>query len=151
MNDLDSLKHRVDAATGPSRELDYRIQYALFPDQQVLLNPGDVRSRREAVRGPLSEMPVDGWEDWEGVALHAGADVYTASLDAALALMEKMLPGCDFDLSRVTAYAAGVIEGGPNLSCEINYDNRQWGNTLPLAILSALFAALIAKAGESVE
>lgn len=83
----------LEGMTWPSREVDARIHYALFPNTEVLLDPGDMCTKRPARRGPLSEMPIDGWADYDAICHHIGADRYTASLDAITALVERVLPG----------------------------------------------------------
>lgn len=90
---LQELLERVEKADGPDRELDARIWKALNPDQQVLFDGGDVRTRRPAEYGRLADLPLDGFGDWEGIAGHIGAPCMTASVDAALALVETKLPG----------------------------------------------------------
>lgn len=68
----------------------------------------------------------------------------TSSIDAALALVERVLPGAGYDLD----YVPG---GDPLCGCRIFQDDvlgnaSGEGATLPLAALSALFDALISRA-----
>lgn len=88
-----NLLSRLQGLTAPDREVDTLIHYALFPETEVLLDPGDMRTKRPGRYGPLSEMPMDCWTDYDAICHHIGAQPYTASLDAAVALCERVLPG----------------------------------------------------------
>lgn len=73
MKDLADLIERIGGATGPDRRLDGAIAIALTP------------GARTWIRGLAGGYKV-GDE-------HKVADAFTASLDAALALVERVLPG----------------------------------------------------------
>lgn len=122
---LADLKVRVDAATGPDRELDIQI----------------VGTIREGA--PLSEDRLGGlrtgFEPYDAVWPHV-----TSSLDAALALVERVLPGWGWHCSsprRGLAFEGVLIDFAPIHTVRTGY-----GATAPLALLSALLSALIAKA-----
>ena len=149
MTSLTELRERAERATGGSRELDARIWHALHPTQQVTLDHGKATGpgrHRPARHGPLSQFPIDGWEDWKSVALHIGATEITASIDAALALVEAKLPGyCVLMAFNSTkARARADIHSEPLGSVGTWTDGGN-GATLALAILSALLRALEAK------
>lgn len=93
LDQLRALEARLAAATGPDRELDARIHHALFQHQVVLMDPGSVRYKRPAVYGPISEFPMNNWADWAAVADLFDAGLYTSSIDAAVALCGRLLPG----------------------------------------------------------
>lgn len=80
---------KLEGATGPDREIDARLWQRVNPNISVLHDPGNVRDRREAVRGSLASFPMEGWADYGAVADGIGAPRLTASLDAALALVEE--------------------------------------------------------------
>ncbi|MDW7555362.1 MULTISPECIES: hypothetical protein [Azospirillum] len=81
------LAARVEAAEGPSRELDARIEQRLHPQKPVLLDPGSVgRVKREPKWGVLADFTIDGWDDFRAVADAFGAPSYTANADAAFQL-----------------------------------------------------------------
>lgn len=103
MADLHSLLTRVEAATGPDRELDNMIRCALY---------------EPAKRGMW--LP------------------YTASLDAALALVEDIFPGCKGSLTFDAYVARAALRESGRLPVEGG------AVTLPCAVLSALLRALIA-------
>ncbi|MCJ2009905.1 hypothetical protein [Methylobacterium sp. J-092] len=110
------LLARVKAAEGPDRRLDYEIFTAFA-------TPGEANP-------------------WDPAAGH----FYTASIDAAVALAGRVLPG--------TMWAVGEMEGGP--FCRLVYPKsdgfreavsmEQDGgpDSAPLAICAALLTALIA-------
>jgi hypothetical protein len=85
---MNELIARLEAASEGSRELDVRIHAALHPGRSLLLDPGSVGpKRREPQYGTLSDLPLDGWSDYEAVARTIDAPAYTTSLDAALTLV----------------------------------------------------------------
>lgn len=135
MTDLAGLLERVKAATGPTRELDGD----LFLDLGVY--PIESQSRWES---PPS-APIREWASRQALP-------YTASIDAALALVEKMLPGAvwhvmtDYgDLNR----AKIGQEGNPRASIYRSDDRQLFSQadaiTPALAILAVLLTALIAR------
>lgn len=142
MTDLSSLITALEKAEGPSRELDARIHHFLNPEQRILLDPGSVRPRRDAVYGPLSAMPMDNWTDWEGVCRHIAAPPVTASLDAATALVERLLPGCAITTSTIDKPAAGIWRKSADGPWHmLNVETTQHAATLPIAICLAALKA----------
>lgn len=140
MSDLSSLLKRVEAATGPDRELDAAIHVAL--------------SRTIATDDDLIYFSVPTKEDrcapgtyWRksrsGMSLRT-SDLYTSSLDASLALVEEMLPGAEYQIS--TLYGIADVELPLNYAQSecIGRARREDGD-VPLAVLSALLRALIAQ------
>lgn len=127
------LLERVEAATGPDRELDRDILKAL-------------------------PTPTDGWGSvwpehitWDSLTLLSPwAAPITASIDAAVALVEKMLPGRDVNLEignvgadRVTdAYISGADGYFEEPKTP---DAHGYGITPALALCAALLRALAAK------
>lgn len=117
---ISSLLSRVRAARGPDRELDARIDAALFGGR--------------AARDFTGDDP---------------APCYTASIDDAVALVERALPGWRF---RSMEEAGAVrLEGATNGDWLVvlwecrragGGTRKQVGKTLPLAILAALLSAL---------
>lgn len=120
----DALLKRVEAASGPDRELDDALSRAL-----------------SGVKG----AETDHWYDFWGVWTSAGTTPhYTASLDAAIALCEKVLPDhrwiIDSDLDRGPRYAAQVKVRGQNWSER----PRHFGYSPALALLAAILKATAA-------
>ena len=122
MGDIAALLERVRAAKGPDYEIDCEIAQALEFETTFSEDDGSCFVRFQP--GALIMLPVPS---------------YTASVDAALALVERKLPGAEMKL-------------------QINGPDRDWQTacvrvspltmlcgecpTLPLAIVSALLQAL---------
>lgn len=122
MSDLQTLIARVEAASGPDREIDSKIALELLGGAATY--KGDV----------LWNINADGWD-----ALPA----YTASLDAAVRLVEAKLPGYEWFVN--SSGFAGVRSDA--------HDNGANGNheaSPALALVAALLHALeaIAQGGE---
>lgn len=135
MTDLATLRdllERVKAATGPDRELDAAI-YNAAPEKV-----GDKDFC--AFRLPMDEWGDrfdDGWRiGWEGRQYPEKLPRLTASIDAALALVERVLTGHIWD---VTSTGQCWIE--PDLGRPDHWNGT--AATPPLAILAATLAALI--------
>jgi hypothetical protein len=126
-SELSELLERVKAATGPDRELDDAI--------------------RHAIDGKMVEPQLLWRETFP----------YTASIDDALALTERMLPGWAWCVQKIV----GVPSRAPTQDCEADLwvpaakdaqivwaGKRRFradGATPALAILAALLSALEAK------
>lgn len=95
----------------------------------------DLLERVKAASGPDRELDGE-VHDFATQTVEQYAPAYTASVDAALALVERLLPGWNWHLNRLGQPRA-VINDGPKAQFEC------WDNTtLPLAILAALLTAL---------
>ena len=120
--DLDALRARVGAATGPDRRLDRDLVFA-FPKAY----PG---ASEAAALDMLGEPPD-----------------FTASIDSALALVTRLLPE-----ATELALSHNVVDDKPWWQFELgNWPGYHWSReapTAPLAILAALLAALPASTQE---
>lgn len=119
---LVDLRERLERATGPDRELDLALAQAL--------DPGVIHSRF--------------YRDSNAVVPYTKRH-YTASIDAALALVERVLPGWEW----FAGYNADHCEHGCGyaLLTSPNGDKvSKVGRTAPLAIIIATVSALIALA-----
>lgn len=147
MPDLSELLRKIESASGADREIDYDL-CLLFDDDKFrhhLIN--GVRSGR--LGWHESEMP-DAWcisfDSGSGSSMNGGIVKRTASIDAALALVERVLPG---------AY----VHGASNLKRKFwtfafTYDDdKKWINgtapTAPLAIIAALLRAKLSEQGDN--
>ena len=134
--DIASLLERVTAARGPDRVLDLDLARALVPDVVVLRRNDD----------DTANEPHTYWE-------------YTASIDAALALVERMLPGWKWGVASVAVktgekspegyprYGTGFRAHVTQVSALRPMPSVAEGPTAPLAILVALLRSLSQGAG----
>lgn len=122
---LEELLERVKAATGPDRELDGDIAEALG------INPkGSFRMRSSPDKAAFGIGAYSSWKP----------DPLTASIDAALALVERVLPGWTYNFGNVGEDDCGwACLTQPEGDCT---DFGASAPTIPLAILAALLQAL---------
>ena len=122
--EIEGLVERLRQATGQDRELDRDI-LALF----------------ECVDG--GDDPIIGWCEWNrlGNKTYVHPAPLSDSIDAALALVERLLPGWRYDIHspRFGIPFEAVLMDGDSASRRIVVGNAA---TAPLAILSALLTAL---------
>jgi hypothetical protein len=131
--DLADLLRRVEAAAGPDRELDEAIAFALCDEHEFVQLKGAPRGVGPTLYRFGSHAP------------HSALRV-TASLDAALALVERVLPGaiCGVDgIGPACLPEARVVPEHSGEEVLTQYEAR--GRTPALALLAALLRALIAQ------
>lgn len=130
---IEDLVERVRGLTGPDREVDCRIAYTL--DYEVESMPASFRSYCD-----VHDL------NWGEIARHANSHQsilrhslprFTASIDAALALAERVLPGWQVNLSTYGPFAEASVGA-------MDAFNRFRAPTAPIAILVATLATLIA-------
>jgi hypothetical protein len=141
---LEDLIERVEGATGASREIDWLISEHLgdVPEHRVIEIGWDYVWHRRPGEYTL-------WKalDGEGRSVtHWSPPAVTASLDAVLALCERVLSGAQWDLERdagATVVSAAVYGPEPLHG----FPARYWAvkETAALALLSALLRALLSK------
>lgn len=124
--EVQTLLERVEKATGPDRDLDLDLAVALVPDVVCLRHNRYTGDNETFTR-------------WE----------YTASIDAALALVERVLPGfqeirLQFSLPLGIYCTATIYKD--TLTKEAGETFIAPNKSAPLAILAALLRALIAQA-----
>lgn len=150
--DLVALLARVEAAEGPDREIDARLWcwenghafVAISDGRKCWSNYGDNDSVNP--RG----VPSAGWAIFRHKAPDRGNAMLqghqpprvSASLDAALALVERVLPGAFIELSGPRKYLH-IPTPVPN-RWRAECGHIGWGSTPALALLAALLKALIA-------
>ncbi len=138
MSGLTELLARVEGCKGPDREIDCAIAVAL-EGYYTKPHPG---WPDDPTRTMYCKIDADGSRIEPGNASDMLVHEYTGSIDAALALVERMLPGWDYGMDRdqgefivtLTAAGASMAKG-----------HQAEAATLPLAILTALLNALIAR------
>lgn len=128
-NRLDELLAKVEAATAEDPKLDREIFVGIgfeFAEHDCNWHKGDII-----------------------VSAYSRDDRVTASLDAAVALVEKMLPGCWLDLAGPRKYLH-IPTPSPNYwrgmvnAWDAHGDVVGWGATPALALIAALLKALVA-------
>jgi hypothetical protein len=137
---LRDLKQRVENATGPDEALDVAICVALQYGSDEYKNATNFRVDPHDINWLLFEA---GGEERRGQP-----PAITASIDASFALVERVLPG----------FSVNTVGVNPHLNRRsdaelVPYSDEalvlgpRWGEgaTIPRAVLSALFSALIAK------
>lgn len=96
---MTALLERLEGAREGSVSLNGAIQRVLFPDALIMTDPGSVGMvKRDAVFQPLKDVAH---LDDDVIADCTGVPAYTTSIDAALALAERVLPGCGVGLCSV--------------------------------------------------
>jgi hypothetical protein len=133
MKDLQELIDRMKAATGPDRELDFAVYDHLFPPKPPPAN------------APHIELPPGFGRDALSRSMDPRPEL-TGSIDAALALVERVLPGAEYNISTLYGHAMAELP--------INADNylapqvRRMDGNMPLAIIEC---ALLAKLEEQAD
>jgi len=123
---LEALLRRVKKADGPDRELDLAIAVALVPDVLVSIHDRETGTNK----------PHTYWQ-------------YTASIDAAIALMQQVLPGWNWSVmsQRPRGKPMAIARIGRMIGDDVEgFDAVH--DQVPLAILSALLRTLIAQSKE---
>jgi len=144
MTDLAGLIERLEGATGKDPELDADLRWAL--DRQ--------RAERAYWNGALGmprALPEHAKLAGLGrISVISAFPSLTASLDAALAFVERVLPGSYWRVARHEPQLARLPGSGP-FWASVGAPGEQegaWGNTAPLAILIASLKALQEREGE---
>lgn len=96
MTDLTTLIAKLEAATGPDRELDAEIW--------LETSPGATRNLIEVKSGTGQWPPytIDETRDASGLLIVVPS--FTASIDAAVALAERVLPGWSISIGKSVHY-----------------------------------------------
>lgn len=139
MTDLPTILAQLESAEGPSRELDR--------DLWEMFDPKDFQRFYYNVKGSSNKAwPAKYKDEWTRERLLKSAPAYTASIDAALGLVERVL-GDEWNVTIATAYGSvNVIPNDPDsLGVSDPRAGHAYAPTIPLAILSALIKAKIAE------
>ena len=155
MSDLDALIERVEAATGPDREIDAVVWRVVLMPQLPFYREFDGRVMLD-VRHGLGE----GGPDWRHPSPYDQSRYppnYTASLDAALTLMERKLPGwmvvnlSEWENERMRArgrWMAQLKPIGAQGDLRVVTAYCQHAPSPALALISALLRALKSEEGK---
>lgn len=138
MADLKDLIARCERATGGDRELDVRLYAELLDDRDIIERETWITGRsRQPPHDECALGRIDPGKVQRNftAAFHAPEiPAYTSSIDAALALCERVLPGWWWHVS--------------STHCELHHpitrlkDRRASAKTAPLAIILAALKAL---------
>ena len=132
MSDLTDLKRRVEEATGPDRDLDCLLQAALVHKVPAV--------RSSAWNPPRFFANPTPDVDWIGYDLAETSPRYTASLDATVALIERVLPGAEIEMwsdRKRGRWNAQLIPAGKAREDSFGASHVRLGNALLAALLSA--------------
>lgn len=136
MSDFEELLARVNAATGPDRELDAAIDIALFGGETVWRQANYIMDSHPASKRPSKNH--HGGFAFEAVPL------YTSYLDASLGSVLQALPGWAWKLVHEEGRFIFVLRNAAKLEVvAASWVNS--GSDPALAILASLLAAKIAE------
>ena len=150
MEELERLRQRVREAEGPDREIDAEIEAALFGGRasHTFTEDSDGARLRKSY-GPGAVFDHIDPETNGGhvlLGMTREASPFTTSVDASLALVEKVLPGwtpCNMGQNDNKTWHAELREGYLTSYNKAVYCIK--AANLPLAIIDALLTALIEK------
>ena len=134
LEQLRDIAKRLEAATGPDRELAVEIW--------LLLTPGATRKKLSyAHKASGRTCEIDKTRIDNGGRLIT-VEAITANIDVALALVERVLPGWGVNIQTVNpiTFQGAFVQ---LVRVRDGYAHACAAPTAPLAILRALFAALI--------
>jgi hypothetical protein len=148
---LSDLIERVEAATGPDRELDYRLAYFLgwrFSGFEWAKQSRDQDWLSDDEFATLDEM-AGGWKrpdqkEWPYPGTNTNeVPLWTASLDAAIGLVERVLPGWAWDVEGGGLRNHAHLLEPPKTPKEAwQGQTGQFGATPAIALMLALLHAL---------
>lgn len=145
MTGLDELIERVRRATGPNREIDVALLHLWQPDHDAL------RTYDDSYQTEFRDGSFSVWKKGGGYSASVPFPRFTASVDAALALTERVLPG--WMVVNLCEWDADVLRARGAWNCTLKKLGTQddftatkgachHAPTAPLAILAALLSAL---------
>lgn len=141
MTDLDDLIARVEAATAEDRELDgliYGWLHNTEPCGTFMVGVGEAKFQ---FRHP--EKPNAAWYVSE-----SNVPAFTSSIDAAVALVERVLPGWELQVHGRDGIGTVLIyRGDVPFARAPRGDSGSMSRPLPLAVVLAALRALKAKEG----
>lgn len=157
---LKALLERIEAATGPDREIDSIIEATFFAPEGWHIEQSPINGNWCIYSGTNARTGQP--RLWEAKGHSAIGKPYTASIDAAVALVEKKLDGwgwqtgCPLPYSKPREFYASVWRNGLHVGHDgwVNEDGKPmpprpspaiYRSTPALALLCALLRALIAE------
>lgn len=143
MADYSDLIARLEKAEGPQQELDARIIAALLAPASATVAQSPINGRWCVFNGEWNGKPRL-WETPTG--FRADHESVTGSLDAAIALTEKMLPGWGWNVERYGHSCEGTLI---EIGSHPDEADREWSATSHTPAIALLIATL--KALQSLE
>lgn len=146
-SDIAALIERIEAASGPGRELDAHISFLIGDHKIVSRSSGWAIFEAPFEQGNWAA--ASGCKSYDDaismLASFLSLPAYTTSIDAAVALVERMLPGQQWTLGqnihhRYWLCTLNVISGDPEGVTAMASSHA--APTPPLAVLAALLRAL---------
>ncbi len=113
-----NLLSRLQGLTAPDREVDFWLSIRFPVDEPTRHTDEELQADIDLVG--IDNMVVDA--------------PYTASLDAAVALCERVLPGYD--------WIVGHTNGGLTIHAQVGQNEMVFGETPAIALLIAILSAL---------
>lgn len=143
---MNDLLARIEAAEGPSREIDLALANLLVFSEPHRLISSHVSGWSHDFAYPESELPLGGdeYHGWAKALNHMIAqpvERYTSSIDAALALCERVLPGCHWSVSNAAVRPRANVWMASPISRGISPPPHSSAATPALALLAALLKA----------
>lgn len=144
---LRELLERVEKATGADRDIDFDLiltfdeeSYAAREIKSFRRWTGEKQVREDG----LHYWGISYWK--ENFSSSCPVIKITASIDAAVALVEKVLPGAEYEITNLYGVASATL---PLNASDYSYETgRNECGSMPLAILAALLRTLISQAEE---
>jgi hypothetical protein len=138
MTKYDDIIERLRKSEGPDRTIDGLIDVIERGGHEYVIGHEEGRFPQKAIYGTIADV-MKMLPNEDGAA-YINSPPFTASIDASIALAERMMPGEWIDIGGTT--------GSAQWECNIHTDYvevQETAPTAPLAILLSLFLALQAK------
>lgn len=143
MTDLAALLERVEKAEGPDREIDAELYFWFGMSKRQRTDALKFRERNCEGRELYSIAILAGIVAMDYYSTCNPIEKYTASLDAAVALVEKMLPGSSWMAARPPEKTGRAV-----IVRELVSESEATAATPALALIAALLKELIAKSAQ---
>ncbi len=133
---LRGLRERVESGIGPDRRVDVDLWWELCATPAHLYERRPFGEASGFNRSGTALTPI-----WSEIWPHVAAPHYTASIDACVALVERLLPAVEWDIGRRRDQWFVASLAGPHEGWYVS-PARTHPTSAPRALLSALLKAL---------
>lgn len=147
---LTDLIEALEKATGPREELDTRIRYALFAPQDAYVQQSEINGAWCIFRGEWNGRPRI-YERSREIPHSLWIGEYTRSVDAAIALAERVLPGWRICTEHGENYSIAQFKRGWGARTQILgvATAERADDEIALCLSAAILSALQAKEGNN--